>query len=106
MLVDAAKEKQEGTQDQWQLESPFKEVLEQIKMSCNAFMMRRAYWAGRAGNWEGFKEEFRDKCEISEWAFARVKETFDKAASEDVGRSFEKIQNSLDKLWRLLPVWE
>ena len=36
--ADAAKEKQEGTQGQWQLESAFKEVLEQIQkhsdMSC------------------------------------------------------------------------
>ena len=59
-LADASKEKQEGTQGQWQL-APFKEVLEHIRkcsdMSCNAYMMRRACY----GNWEGFKEEFRDK---------------------------------------------
>ena len=49
-------------------------------------MMRRAYFAGKAGSWEGFKEAFRDIGEISEWAFAGVEEAYDKVASEDVGR--------------------
>ena len=31
ILADAAQEKQEGTQGQWQKESTFKEVLEQVK---------------------------------------------------------------------------
>ena len=61
-----------------QLESLFKEVLEQLEkhsdMNRNADMMRRAYHAERAGSWEGFKEEFRDKGEINEWAFARAEE--------------------------------
>ena len=77
--ADAAKE----------LESPVKEVLEQVKkhtdMGCNGYMMRRAYYAERSGNWEGFKEKFRKTGEISEWAFAGVKEAHDKVASEDVG---------------------
>ena len=46
-------------------------------MSCNAYMIRRAYYAGRSGNCEGFKEEFRDTGEISEWAFARIEEACD-----------------------------
>ena len=45
--ADAPQEKQEGIQGQWQQESPFKEVLEQVKRSadtdCNAQIMRRAY---------------------------------------------------------------
>ena len=57
--ADAAKE----------LESPVKEVLEQVKkhtdMGCNGYMMRRAYYAERSGNWEGFKEKFRKTGEIS-----------------------------------------
>ena len=77
--ADAAKE----------LESPVKEVLEQVKkhtdMGCNGYMMRRAYYAERSGNWEGFKEKFQKTGEISEWAFAGVKEAHDKVASEDVG---------------------
>ena len=45
--------------------APFKEVLEQVQwrtvMDCDAHMMRCAYYAGRSGNWECFKEEFRKK---------------------------------------------
>ena len=66
------------------------EVLEQIQkqsdMSCNASLMRRTYYAVKAGSWEGSKEALRDKGEISEWAFAGVKEAYDKVASGDVGR--------------------
>ena len=60
ILADAAKVVQEGIQGQWQQESPFKEVLEQVKgysdTDCNAYMMCRAYKAARTGNWEGLKE--------------------------------------------------
>ena len=56
----------------------------QSDMSCNA--LRRAYHAEKAGSWEGFKEALQDKGKISEWAFAGVKEAYDKGASEDVGR--------------------
>ena len=59
-LVDDVQEKQEI-----QGESPFKEVLEQVKRNadtdCNAQILRRAYNAGKSGNWESFKEEFRKK---------------------------------------------
>ena len=70
--------------------APFKEVLEQVKRhidtDCDAHMMRRAYCAGRSGNWEGFKEEIRNKGEFSEWAHAGLQEAYDKVASEGVGR--------------------
>ena len=52
-------------------------------MSCNAYLMRRAYYAGNFGNWEGFEEAHH---EISEWAFVKVKESFEKVASEDTDR--------------------
>ena len=65
VLADAAKEKQEGIQGQWQQESPFKEVLEQVKgypdTDCSAHIMGRAFHAVKSGNWEGFKEEFQKK---------------------------------------------
>ena len=90
ILADAAKEKQEGTQGQWQQESPFKEFPEQVKgypdTDCDAYMMRRAYHAVKPGNWEGFKEEFRKKSKFGEWAYAGLKGDHDKVASEDVGR--------------------
>ena len=54
IFADAAQDKQEGIQGQWQHESPLKKVLEQIKRSadtdCNAQMMCRAYDANKLGN--------------------------------------------------------
>ena len=87
--MDAAKEVQEGIQGQWQQESPFKEVLEQVKeysdTDCNAYMMRRAYKVVNTGNWESFKEEFQGKGKFSEWVYDRLKEACDKVALENVG---------------------
>ena len=60
ILANASREKQEGMQGQWQQESPFREVLEQVKgnahMDCGTQMMRRVYLAMKNGGWEGFKE--------------------------------------------------
>ena len=55
-------------------------------MSCNAYLMRRAYYAGNSGEWEGYEVAQRDKCDISEWAFSNVKESYDTVATEDIGR--------------------
>ena len=53
-LADAAQEKQEGMPGQWQHESPFKEVVVQVKRSadtdCGPQTMRRAYNAKMFGN--------------------------------------------------------
>ena len=107
--ADAAKKKQEGTKGQWQLGSPFEEVLEQVNGSsdtyCDAYMMLRASYAVETGSWEGFKEAFRDTGEISEWAFDRIKEAYDKVASEDVGRlsiAQDILRKSTDFLRRVL----
>ena len=47
VLADAAQEKQERIQGQWQQESPFKEVLQHVERNadtdCNAQIMRRAH---------------------------------------------------------------
>ena len=90
VLADAGEEKQEGKQGRWQQESPSKEVLEQVKRNsdtdCNALMMRRAYNAGKSGNWESFKEEFREKGKLGEWTFERLQEAYDKVALEDIDR--------------------
>ena len=101
-MADAAKQKQEGIQCQCQLESLFEEVLEQVKgdTDCNAYMMRRAYYAVKSGNWEGFKEEFQEKGKFSEWTCARLKEAYDKVALEDVGR----LSIAQDILRKIAPV--
>ena len=74
-------------------------------MSCNACVMRRACYAEKTGGWEGFKGAFRDKGEISEWAFAGVGEAYEKVASEDVGRlsvAHDILRKSTDFLSRIL----
>ena len=47
ILEDAAREKEEGIQGQWQQESPFREVLEQVRKSadadCGPQRMRQGY---------------------------------------------------------------
>ena len=55
-------------------------------MSCDACLMRRGYYARKTDCWEGFNEAHRDRGAISEWAFVEVKESYEKVASEDVGR--------------------
>ena len=56
ILADAAQEKQEGKQGQWQQESHFKEVLEQVTRSvdtdCGLQTMRRAYILHRNESWQ------------------------------------------------------
>ena len=59
-------------------DSPFKEELD--------YLMRRAYHAGKSGDWEGYKVAHLDKGEISDWACSKVKESYDKVAMEDIGR--------------------
>ena len=53
---DAAREKQEGIQGQWQQESPFREILEHARrdedMGCSSESMRRNYLAIRDSRWE------------------------------------------------------
>ena len=62
IFADAAQEKQERIQGQWQHESPFNEVFgasqqkRDYRFQCLQ-MMRRAYDAKALGNWESFEEE-------------------------------------------------
>ena len=86
------------------------EILEQVKgypdTDCDAYMMRRAScYAGKSGNCEGFKEEIWQKGKFSEWAYAGLKEAYDKVASEDVGRlsiAQDILRKSTDSLRRIV----
>ena len=83
ILAEAAQEKQEGIQGQWQQESPFKEVLEQVK--------RNAYTDCNAQN-----NAPRLQC---------LQEAYDKVAMEDIGRlsiAQEISRNSTDFLRRII----
>ena len=84
--MDAVQEKHDGMQGQWQHESPFLEVLEQVKRSagtdCGPQTTRRAYNAKKFGNWDSFNKECRKDGKRCEWT-----EAYDKvAAMEDIGR--------------------
>ena len=52
----------------------------------NAYLMRRACYAGKSGDWEVHKKAQKDRGEISEWAFMKVKESYDMVGSEDIYR--------------------
>ena len=66
---DAAREKQEGVQSQWQQESPFREILEQARrnedVGCSSEVVRKGFFAIRDSRWEDFKEECRVKGKSS-----------------------------------------
>ena len=64
ILENASRERHEGIQGQWQQESPFREVLEQVRgnvdLGCGAQMVRTGSIAMRDGSWEEFKEGCRN----------------------------------------------
>ena len=63
----SAKKKQElngfETRRQWQLESPAREYLEQVKccsdIDCTHRMMKQWFFALKSGEWEEYKNTFR-----------------------------------------------
>ena len=58
--------------------------------------MRRADYAGRSGNWESYMEEFQKDGRLSARASMNVKECFEKAETEDIGR----LSIAQDILWK------
>ena len=48
ILDDGSRERQEGIQGQWQQESPFREIMEQVRgnadMRCSAQMIRKSFF--------------------------------------------------------------
>ena len=109
ILEDASRERQEGIQGQWQQESPFREVLEQVRrnvdIGCDAQMMRKGCIALRDGSWEEFKEGCREKEKSSEWTLEKIREAYEKVAREDIGRwgiVQEISRKSTDSLRRII----
>ena len=72
-------------QGQWQHESPFKDVLEQVKRSadCGPQTMRRAYSEMTLGGWESLQEECRKEGKLCEWIFDRLHQAYEKVAVDD-----------------------
>ena len=63
--MSAEKEKQEGIQGQWKLESPAKEYLEQVKCcadtDCTPTMMKYGFFASKGGDWKESESSSRTK---------------------------------------------
>ena len=92
----AEEEKQAGIQGQWQLESPAKENLEQVKScddtDCTQRMMKQGFIALKSGDWEEYKSIFRDEVKATEWAFDRIQEAFEQVA-QDEARKLSTVQD-------------
>ena len=107
VLADAAKEKQGGTQGQWQ--QGFKEVLEQVNgnlnTDCDANMMRRAYHAEKSvtGRFQGGIPGRKASSASGPMQDSRA--PYDRVASEDIGRlsiARDILQKSFDFLRRII----
>ena len=88
----AEEEKLERIQGQWQLESPAREYLEQVKccndIDCTHRMMKQGFVALKSGDWEEYKNTFRKEVKVSEWAL------------NDEARKLSTVQEILeDHIW-------
>ena len=105
----AEEEKQAGIQGQWQMESPAREYLEQVKCchdtDCTKSMMKEGFTALKGGDWEEYDNTFRKEVKATEWAFDRIKEAFEQAAQDDA-RKMSIVQEimirSTDYLRRII----
>ena len=87
----AEEEKQVGIQGQWQLESPAREYLEQVKCCHDTYCMKQAFLALKGGDWEEYKSILRTDLKAARWAFDRTKEAFEKVA-KDAERKLSTVQ--------------
>ena len=69
----AEEERQAGIRGLWQLESPARDYLEQVKKCddtcCTQRMMKQGSVALKSGDWEEYKNTFRKEVKVTEWAF-------------------------------------
>ena len=80
----------EAVHHEWQQESPYKEELELVKhnrdLCFKGLSVRRAYHAGKSGDWGRYLQEFRKDDKLSEWASMKVKASYEKVEAVDIGR--------------------
>ena len=98
-MMEAEKEKQEGTKGRWQLESPAREYLEQVKCCHDTDSnerMKKGFAAKENGNWEEYKDTFRREMKATEWAFEGIEEAFELAA-QDEARKVSIVQEIIFK---------
>ena len=109
MREEAEEERQAGIQGQWQLESPAREYLEQVKCysgtDCTHRMMMQGFLDLESGDWEEYKNTFRNEVKGSEWAFDIIKEVLEKVAKDEAKKLStvqEIILRSTDYLRRII----
>ena len=75
--------------DNERLRNVVEELQELVKHSrvlrFEGLLMRRAYYAGKSGDWESYLEEFRKDDKHSVWACFKVREWYNEAEAEDEG---------------------
>ena len=102
---EAEKERQACIQCQWQLESPAGEHLEQVRCCSDTdrthTTMKQGFLALRSGEWDEYKNTFRNEVKVSEWAFKRIKEAFEKVATDEARKAEHRPRNH-DNKHRLL----
>ena len=95
---EAEEERRAGKQGQWQLESLARKCSEQVKCcndtDCTHRMMKQSFLVLKGGDWEN---TFRKEVKVSEWAFDRIKEAFEKVA-KDEARKLSTVQESRKKV--------
>ena len=108
ILEDAVREGQEGTQGQWQQESPFREVLEQVRghvdMRCSTQIIRKSFIAIRDDSWEEFRKD-AEKKRNHQNGLEKIREAYEKVAKERIGRLGivqEILRKSTDFLRRII----
>ena len=72
-------------------------------------MMKHCFFALKSGEWEEYKNTFRNEVKVTEWAFDRIKEAFEKGA-KDEARKLSTVQEimirSTDYLRIIAPAGE
>ena len=68
-------------------------------------MMKQGFLALKSGEWEEYKNTFRNEAKVSEWAFDRTKEAFEKVAKDEARKlstAQEIMTRSTDYLRRII----
>ena len=80
-------EAEAGIQGEWKLASAAREYLEQVKCcndtDCAHRVTKQGFLALNGGEREENKNTFRKVVNVSEWAFYRIKEAFEKVAKDE-----------------------
>ena len=106
---EAEKEREAGMHGQRQQEPAAGEYWEQVECcndpDCTHRVMKHGFLALKSGEWEEYKNTFRNQVKVTEWAFDRVKEAFEKVARDEAAKLStvqEIMTRSTDYLRRII----